>query len=264
MSRYGQTTITRKNTRSFSAAGMLFRCVSAEKQKLKHSVIFPACIVIPVIPAIMGSFNYLQNIGILTSQWYALWTQLTLFYANFFYAPLIALYCSYMWRLEHRNNNWNVLMSAPVGIPFLYLGKLSVILYVTLATQAWVGLLYIIAGKLVGLPGLCPLNILFWLLRGTAGAAAIGALQLLLSMVIRSFSVPIGIALIGSIMGMLTANAGFAMFWPYSLMLMGMNSNKRTDSLAGSSLSFFAASVLFFLIFYGIAVHILSTKDVRT
>lgn len=243
---------------------MLYRCIKSENKKLRHSLIFPACIIIPVIPAIMGTFNYLQNTGILTQQWYSLWTQHTLFYACFFYAPLIALYCSYLWRLEHRDNNWNVFMTAPVSIPCLYLGKLAVIFRVTLATQIWVGILYILCGKIIGLPGFCPGEIFFWLLRGTLAAAAIGSLQLFLSMVIRSFAIPIGIALMGGILGMLLFNKGAGIYWPYSLMVMGMNSNKAEDALSGNFLPFLLSTLIFFLIFYVAAVHILKVKDVRT
>ena len=64
---------------------MLTRCILAERKKLRHSLILPACILIPIIPAIMGTFNYLQNLGILKSEWYSLWTQHTLFYASFFF-----------------------------------------------------------------------------------------------------------------------------------------------------------------------------------
>lgn len=243
---------------------MFLRCIRAEMKKLKHSFIFPACIIIPVIPTIMGTFNYLQNIGILKSQWYSLWTQHTLFYSTFFYAPLIALYCSYMWRLEHRNNNWNVFMTAPVPVSCLYFGKLAVIFFITLITQIWVGILYMIAGKFAGLPGICPPDVIFWLLRGTLAAISIGALQLLLSMLIRSFSVPIGIALIGGVTGMLISNAGLGMCWPYSLMLMGMNSNKSADTLSGNGLIFMIVTILFFLLFYLTAVRILKIKDIRT
>lgn len=242
---------------------MLLRCIKAENRKLKHSLIFPACIIIPVIPAVMGTFNYLQNAGILTQKWYSLWTQHTLFYASFFYAPLIALYCSYLWRLEHRNNNWNVFMTAPVSIPCLYFGKLAVIFRVTLMTQLWVGILYLSCGKAIGLPGFCPGDICFWLLRGTLAAAAIGAIQLLLSMVIRSFSVPIGIALIGSVLGMMLSNKGLGLYWPYSLMLMGMNSNKTEDTLNGSLLPFILSTLVFFLVFYLAAIRILRTRDVH-
>lgn len=243
---------------------MILKCIRAEMLKLRHSVIFSACIIIPVIPAIMGTFNYLQNIEILKNQWYSLWTQLTLFYATFFYGPLIALYCSYLWRLEHRNNNWNIFMTAPVHISCLYFGKLAVIFFITLLTQVWVGVLYIITGKFAGLPGLCPPQIMFWLLRGTLAALSIGALQLLLSMMIRSFSVPIGIALIGSVMGMLLSNQGTGLFWPYSLMLMGMNSAKASDTLADGTTGFLLATLLFFLLFYLAAVGILTKRDVRT
>lgn len=242
---------------------MLLRCIHAENQKLRHSVIFPACILIPIIPAIMGTFNYLQNTAILTEGWYSLWTQLTLFYASFFYAPLIGLYCSYLWRLEHLNNNWNVLMTAPVSIPSLYFGKLAVIFRVTLLTQLWMGILYFACGKFIGFSGFFPSEILFWLLRGTLAAAAIGAMQLLLSMVIRSFSVPIGIALVGSVLGMLISNKGLGLYWPYSLMLMGMNSNKTTDALSGSSLPFLLSTLIFFFIFYVIAIWLLKNRDVR-
>ena len=66
---------------------MLLLAIKAENRKLHGSVIWLACLLLPVIPAIMGTFNYTQNLGILTSSWYSLWTQLTLFYAMFFYAP---------------------------------------------------------------------------------------------------------------------------------------------------------------------------------
>lgn len=243
---------------------MLKRCIWAENKKLAHSYIWIACFLIPVIPAIMGTFNYLGNLGILKSEWYSLWTQLTLFYSNFFYAPLVALYCSYLWRMEHLNNNWNVLMTAPVPIPHIYFGKLIIILKVTLFTQLWLGILYFICGKLSHLPGIFPLEILLWLLRGTLAAIAIGSLQLLLSMVIRSFALPIGISLIGSILGLLLSNKGLALYWPYSMMLLGMNANKAEDMLSGSTLFFLLANLFYALLFTGIALFLLKKRDIRT
>lgn len=242
---------------------MLRLCVKAENKKLRHSVIWAACILIPIIPAIMGTFNYQQNLGILTEKWYSLWSQLSLFYASFFYAPLIALYCSYLWRLEHLNHNWNVLMTAPVSIPNIFFSKLAVIFKVTLITQIWLAVLFLLCGKLIGLPGWVPSQILVWILRGTLAAMAIGALQLLLSMCIRSFSVPIGIALAGGVAGLVISNKGLGLYWPYALMLMGMNSNKNEDTLAGHSLSFFLSVLLFFLAFSGISILLLKKRDVK-
>ena len=66
---------------------MLATCIRMEQKKLRHSHLWLVFAVIPVIPAVMGAGNYMQNLELLKSGWYSLWTQVSLFYANFFYAP---------------------------------------------------------------------------------------------------------------------------------------------------------------------------------
>ena len=156
----------------------MLRCIRAENRKLRGAVLWLAFLIVPIFPAVMGTFNYLNNLGLLQSEWYSLWTQHTLFYATFFYAPLIGVYCSYLWRLEHMGHNWNLIMTAPVRPFALYFAKFAVACKVTLLTQAWVFVLYQALGKLVaGLPGLPPPEILWWCLRGTLGALPVSALQ---------------------------------------------------------------------------------------
>lgn len=242
---------------------MLLKCIHAENLKLRHSCIWSACLLLPVIPAVMGTMNYQNNLVLLTDGWYSLWTQITLFYSSLFYAPLIGLYCSYLWRLEHLNNNWNVLMTTPIPVRNVFLAKLAVVFRVTLLTQMWLGVLYFLCGKFCGLPGRIPTQILVWLLRGTLAAGAVGTLQLLLSMVIRSFAVPIGIASAGSIIGFIVSNKGWSMYWPYSVMLLGMNANKSDDSIRQDLIPFLASLSVFFLLFTGISIWYLKKKDVR-
>ncbi len=240
---------------------MLINCIKTENMKLKHSCIWIACLLIPCIPAVMGVFNLLQNLSILSKDWYSLWTQMSLFYANFFYAPLIALYCAYLWRLEHLNHNWNLLKSSPIPLADIYWGKLAVIVKVTIITQLWLSILFLLAGKFIGLSGFIPTQILFWIFRGTLASLVIGALQLLLSLLVRSFSVPIGIALFGSVAGLIFSNKNLGLIWPYSLMLLGMNSNKNTDNLVGGNLPFFLSVFVFFLIFSITNIWILKKKE---
>lgn len=242
---------------------MLGRSIKAENMKLRKSKLWIACLFIPCIPAVMGTFNYSQNLGMLSEGWYSLWTQITLFYANFFYAPLIAVFCSYLWRLEHLEHNWNVLMSAPVKCSDVFLAKLAVILKVTIAIQIWVGILYLVCGKIVGFPGFMPVEILWWLVRGTIAGVVISAIQLLLSMVIRSFAIPIGLALIGSVAGFLFASMGNSLIWPYALMVAGMNANRSNDVMAGELAQFLISAAIFMVIFTGIAVNLLRRRDVR-
>ncbi len=90
-------------------------------------------------PAFMGTFNYLQNIEILKDGWYSLWTQHTLFTCYFFLPATIAVYCSYLFRLEHTNHNWNCVMTLPVSALHLYLAKLIMASAMVIMTQLWVG-----------------------------------------------------------------------------------------------------------------------------
>lgn len=240
---------------------MLLTCVKMEHKKLRHSHLWLVFLAIPLIPTFMGTGNYLQNLGMLKSEWYSLWTQCSLFYSNFFYGPLIGLYCAYIWRVEHLNYNWNRLMTMPVPEWAVFLGKLCLALECTVVLQLWVWVLFVGAGRFAGLEGLPPVEILVWLLRGSIGGMGIAALQLLLAMRIRSFAVPIALALLGSIAGFLLSNGGLGLFWPYSLMLMGMNANK-TENMVESVPGFAVSTVVFLLLFTAAGIRYLKKKDI--
>ena len=243
---------------------MLWRCIRAENRKLRGCAIWPVFLIVPMISAGYGTFNYLQNLGLLQSEWYSLFTQHTLFYSMFFFAPLVGIYAAYLWRLEHTGHNWNRIMAAPVPPILLYLAKLAVVLKMALLTQLWVCVLYVACGKLwAGLPGFPPLEILLWIMRGALGSVAIIALQLLLSMVIRSFAVPVLIALAGGVAGMMAVTWDLGLFWPYALMLLGMNSNKSEDALAGGIAGFLLSTAVFTALFVAVAWILLKKRDVK-
>lgn len=214
------------------------KAVKAEHKKLAHNPWWLVFFLIPVFPAVMGTVNYQMNLGILENGWYDLWTQVTLFYTNLFYGPMVAICCSYLWRLEHHKGNWNAYLTAPVSIPCLYGAKLFEAVKLTVFLQIFVWILYVIGGKTAGIPGLPPVVVALWLIRGTWGGIVIAAIQLLLSMVIRSFSIPVVIGLLGGISGMLINAAGMGIYWPYGLMMIAMNSNQSHDLLSGKLLMF--------------------------
>ena len=242
---------------------MLMRCIRAENRKLRRSPIW-LLFLVPAISAIYGTFNYRMNQGILTHGWYDLWTQYTLFYALFFFAPLIGVYAAYLWRLEHRGHNWNLIMTAPVRPFALYAAKFCVVAKMALLTQIWLLVLFLIGGKLgAGLTGFPPPEILLWLLRGAVGGLPIIAIQLLLSMVIRNFALPVLMALGGSILGLMATTSNAGLFWPYSLMLMGMNSNRTEDVMTGQLPGFFLSCIIFLAIFLLTADAVLAKQDVK-
>ena len=242
---------------------MLYACIKSEQIKIRRSFIWIAFVLTPLIPAFMGTQNYLNNLELLQSEWASLWTQETLFYSNFFFAPLIAIYCSYLWRMENQNKNRHLLLTQPVLVRDIFLGKLVSIIKITLFTQFWIYVLYLITGKLVSLPGMPPMETFAYTVRGLLGGAVIASLQLLISMVLRSFAAPIAIAVIGSITGLLASNSKYGIYYPYSLMMLGMNANKSEDMLSGSSLPFFISCLLYLLLFCSIAAFLLKHRDVN-
>ncbi len=242
---------------------MLLACIKSERLKLKHSYIWAAFLLLPVIPTIMGTMNYLNNLGLLKSEWSSLWTQETLFYSNFFFAPMIAVCCSYLWRMENQNKNRHMLFTVPVPLRDIFLGKFAAIIKITVAIQLWIYVLYLISGKLVHLPGFPPIDTFFYTLRGILGGMVIAALQMLFSMLIRSFAVPIVIAAIGSVTGLLASNSVYGPYYPYSLMMMGMNANKTEDILTGGIGAFLLSSLFYLALIYGAAVLIMKKQDVR-
>lgn len=243
---------------------MLLNCIQCEKMKLKHSHMWIAFVMVPLLPSVMGTMNYLQNLAVLKSEWFSLWTQETLFYSDFFYAPLIAIYCGYLWRIENRNKNRHLLMTMPVPVRNVFLGKLVSIAKITLFTQLWVFVLFFVTGKFLHFGGMPPVPVLLYALRGTLGAMVIAALQLLLSMTIKSFAAPVAIAIFGAVTGMLMSNSQYGICYPYSLMMLGMNAGRKDDMLSGSSLPFMLSSFFYLLLFTAIAVYLLKHRDVRT
>lgn len=244
---------------------MLYRCIQAENRKLHASPIWILFFLLPVISAGYGTFNYLQNVDLLTESWYSLWTQHTLFYALFFFPAMVAIYAAYLWRLEHLGHNWNLIMSAPVRPFALYFSKFVVVLKLVVLTQLFIFLLYCLCGKVFAhFSGWPPAITLLFLLRGALGGMAVVALQLILSMVIRSFAVPVFIALFGGIVGMLAASRGNSLVWPYALMQTGMNSNRSEDLLAGNYLPFVAASLAWLVVLFAVAQLLLTHRDVKS
>lgn len=208
---------------------MLLKAILCERMKCKGTLVWPAFLLIPVIPILLGAGNYLSNLELLKSGWYSYWTQATLFYSTFFFAPLIGTYCAFLWRFENFHGCRNLLFSRPVPYHTVYLSKFLLVCMLSVLTQLWFTLLFLASGKIIGLLGLPPADILSWIFRGLAGAFVIASLQFLIAANVHNFATPIALGLVGGVTGLLAANTRAGIFWPYSQMLLGMNANKSED-----------------------------------
>ena len=238
---------------------MLLRCLKAELYKCRRSPVWLAFLVLPVFPALLGTGNYLANIEVLDNGWYSLWGQHTLFSSVFFLPALLGVFCGWQWRLEHADHNWNSFLTAPVPVGALYAAKLILAAGVSLLAQGWIGVLYLLSGKLAGLSGSLPPELLGWLLFGALGGVSVCAIQLFFSMVIRAFAPPVAFGLAGGILGLMVTAQGWGYAFPYSLLYLGMRANNPQMEL---DLSFFFLSALGYTgVFVLLALGYLRRRD---
>lgn len=242
---------------------MLIRTLRAEMIKLRHNPVWLAFLCLPLIPAVLGTFNYFQNIEILQDGWYSLWSQQTLFSCFFFLPALIGVYSSFLYRMEHLNHNWNTIMTMPVPVIYFIFTKLLSAGLMVVLTQVWTGVLFIVSGKVVGLTTVVPPELMTWLVIGAIGAFVISAVQLAISLAIRSFAVPVGIALLGGISGLFSIAKGIGIWNPYALLSLGMEANNPSGQMPYDTGQFVAHSLIFILLSLIFSVIWLRKRDVN-
>lgn len=116
-------------------------------------------------------------------------------------------------------------MTTPVSRSTIFIAKLAVLAKSILAAQVLLMVFIIIVGKVVfRFEQPIPINMLWWLFMGWFSALSVGAVQLYLSMRIRSFAVPVGLAVCLSIGGLAFHLAGLSEMFPYSQIILGLSS----------------------------------------
>ena len=84
----------------------------------------------------------------------------------------------------------------------------------------------------------------------------------MLSLFIKSFALPIALALAGGLSGLVFLAKNLGHIWPYSLMAYGMNSNAPQELVKTGYLSFVIICFVYILIFMLISSTILNKRDI--
>lgn len=239
---------------------MLLRCLNAELQKCRRSPVWLAFLVLPIFPAILGTGNYLSNLDALGNGWYSLWSQHTLFSSMFFLPALLGVFCSWQWRLEHTDHNWNSFLTAPVPVHDLYVAKLILAAGVSVLAQGCIGALFLLSGKIAGISAPVPSELPEWLLYGALGGVSVCAVQLFLSLIIRAFAPPVALGLIGGILGLLFTSQGLGYAFPYSLLCLGMRANNPQMVLR--PFSFLLSVLIYGIVFVFLALWYLKRREI--
>ena len=238
---------------------MLLKLLNAERMKLKRSPVWLAFLVMPIIPAALGTANYLYQKEVLTREWLSLWTQHTLFTDYFFLPIMLGIYCAYIMRSEHMNNNWNKVFTIPARRSSVFSAKLITAALMLLFSMIWICALFVISGYIAGLTNPPWLTVARWCAFGTLGGMVTVSIQILISMNVKSFALPVGISFAGGLSGLVFLAKNMGHIWPYSLMSYGMNANAPQE-LAQSGCDQFIIVCVLYTAFFTITGGIIAAR----
>lgn len=240
----------------------MIKCINAEWLKLKRSNLWIILIALPILSTVFGSVNFYFNKSVLTNGWYSYWTQISLFYGEFFLPILIAICCSYIARLEHLNKNWTLILTTPTSIRIIYITKLVTVAILMLLVQLFFSALYIVVGRCFGLSNNFPPEFIGWIMRGWVASISIISMQLYFSIRIKSFATPIGISLCCVFIGLGIYILKAGLFFPHSLLTIGMGVISQKQPSTTDNLIFTTMCIAFTLIFSLLSIKRLTKSDI--
>ncbi|QIN84578.1 ABC transporter [Rubrobacter tropicus] len=229
--------------------------IYSEFLKLKRSMSWAVVVLLPVIMVFAGAMSTFAGEGEFADGWHTLWPRSIGFYGMAILPVGIAILASLVWRVEHKNGNWNALMSRPVSTVQVVIGKVAAISLLAAAMQLVFVTVVIALGKLAfGLPGMLPAQ--YWLSSAVVIVACIpvAALQSALSTFFRSFAAPVAIALVVtgvSTMALLVGIKAVSSVLPYAVLTQATQLGTILVSGEGTSFDVYAItpdSVLFFVL----------------
>lgn len=241
---------------------MLLKLLKAERMKLRRSPVWLSFLLMPIIPAVLGTANYLYQKEVLTREWISLWTQHTLFTDYFFLPIMLGIYSAYIMRLESANHNWNKVFTMPVRRSSIFLSKLITASGMMLLSLIWICVLFVASGYIAGLTNPPWLTIVQWCAFGALGGMVMVSIQILISMNIKSFALPIGISFAGGLSGLAFLAKDLGHIWPYSLMSLGMNANAPQELSERGYGQFVLICVLYIAVFTAAGSIIAARRDV--
>lgn len=245
----------------------------AEYTKMKRSSIWMMVILLPILAVVTGSINYVNNPETLGRNWASFSSQVTLFYGFIFYSVGVSLIVSSSWRVEHRGNNWNPLLSNTSRVSSLLLTKVFVAFILTAAMQIVLIIASLISGFLiVNVPEGSPVNLVLVSLFAVVGALPLIALQTLLSVFLRSFAAPVAVCILGCVAGIASVTSVTLRPLSYVLpqglitrtMSLGSTALTGSDGLnVTDALSLSLCSVITFGVIYFISLFAVNKVKLR-
>ncbi|KJU87990.1 ABC transporter permease [Streptococcus salivarius] len=239
--------------------------ILAEWKKLNKIQLLIIGIAFVALSSFIGLGTYFANQSVLIdgTQDKVMWGQLTFYYTQILYPPMIAIFIAISLSQEFERKNLEMLRSNAISIKKLLISKLSTVTSLTIPIQLIILIIYIVALKVadVKLTSFVLLA-LKWTILSILSSLSILCIQAFAYAKTRSFGQSIGISAIGAIGGfvLLFLNENLNKFYPYSQPMIALRSRALSD-ISGSDLAvFIIVNITYGLIFYRLTINALEKQ----
>lgn len=193
--------------------------VAAEFLKLRRSRVGVFAVLLPLLATVAGAVNYWVNRDALNGGWDSLASQVTLFYGLMFFNLGVALMAASVWRPEHRDASWNIVLTSGHRPWAVVLAKSVVLVAPVAVAQVVLLALTWALGLTMGMPGWPGAAFALSCALAVVIAVPLILAQSLLSMLMKSFAAPVAVCLLlsGIGFGSIAASTGVVGALSYAL-----------------------------------------------
>lgn len=236
----------------------------AEWSKLRKIQLLSIGLIFLGLASFIGLGIYFANREVLIegTQDKVLWGQLTFYYSQILYAPMLAIFVVLSLAPEFERKTLELLRSNAVSIHKLLISKMLVLSFFVLVIQFLLLVIYSSGLKAAQLSLSLPE---FFLPIKWVGLSLLGSIPLLLIQTYiyaktRQLGHSVGISAIGSMGGfvLLFINDNLTQFYPYSQPMIALRSRTLEDFSWSGMLLFLAVNLIFSLLFYNLSYRELS------
>lgn len=229
--------------------------ILAEWYKLKKIQLLCIGLAFVALASFIGLGIYFANQAILVdgTQNEVMWGQLTFYYSQILYPPMLGIFMAITLNQEFERKNIEMLRANSISVKKLLFSKISVLIAIIILVQLLLFLVYI-GGLLASDLGIS-VNLLLnlkWMALSVIASVAILCIQSYIFIKTRNFAQSIGFAALGSMGGfvLLFLNEKLVTLYPYSQPMIALRSRAIRDFTFNELMLFIIVNLTFSIIFY--------------
>ncbi len=238
--------------------------IKSELLKLKKISFIVSLLTVPLLAVVFGCINYYMNTSILQKEWLSLWGQEYMIYGFMFLPVLVGIVVSFVWHSEHKRAAFKLLLTSPIKQGKIVLAKIIAVFVVVLSTQLYFFMLYFISGQLFRFNSPFPSELFLYLIVLTFFLLPLISFQGYVSIMMNSFVLPVGMALVLSLLALIMSAQNKIVFLRYlfatTYLTLSMNHYPDMKITMYEWLSMSVFGIIIFWFFYALQVYVFKRK----